>query len=165
MNCRYCHGVDTIQEELTEFCSWQRPTPFVVENIPALVCIQCTETIFPGKLNLGHLLGEIRAGRVAPTTVRAVPFYDFQQARSGESPQPAVQSKDAQSGQVETLYNSHPLPMANLASSYQLQPLLPSSLLMYGNRLMSGYQPYTASPKDLLPETASSYAVKSAMVR
>ena len=167
MNCHYCFGVDTIKEELTEFCSWQMPTPLVVENIPALVCIQCSETIFPGKVNLAldHLLDEIKAGRVAPATVRAVPFYDFQQAKPGESPQSAIQSKDAQSVRVETLYNSPPLPVANLASSYQLQPLLPSNLLMYGSRLMPGYQPYTASPKDLLPETASSYAVKSAMVR
>ena len=81
MNCHYCYGVDTFKEELTEFSFWKASKPFVVENIPALVCIQCGETIFPGKVNLAldHFLNNIKAGRVAPANVRAVPFYDFQQ--------------------------------------------------------------------------------------
>lgn len=165
MNCHYCFGVDTFKEELTEFCSWHRPTPFVVENIPALVCIQCSETIFAGELNLGHLLDEIKAGRVAPATVRAVPFYDFQQARPSESLQTAIAGNEAPFVSAKALPNNPPPPIANVVSSYQFQSLPSSSLLMYGNQLMPGYQPYTAAAKDPLPETVGSYAVKSAMVR
>lgn len=161
MNCHYCFGVDTFKEELTEFCSWRMPTPLVVENIPALVCIQCSETIFPGKVSLAldDLLDEIRDGRVAPTTVRAVPFYDFQQAQSGESLQTAIPGNEAPFVPAKALHNNPPSPIASVVSSYQFQSLPSSSLLMYGN------QPFTASLKDPLPETVGSYAVKSAMVR
>ena len=165
MNCHYCFGVDTFKEELTEFCSWRKSAPLVVENIPALVCIQCSETIFPGKVNLGELLDEIRAGRVAPTTVRAVPFYDFQQARPSESPQTAIPGNEAPFVSAKALHNDPPPTVANVVSSYQFQSLPSSVRLMYGHQPMPGYQPYTAPPKDLRLYHASSYADVAGLAR
>ena len=167
MNCHYCFGVDTFKEELTEFCSWRMPTPLVVENIPALVCIQCSETIFSGKVSLAldHLLDGIKAGQVAPTTVRAVPFYDFQQVRNNESPQTAIPGKEVPFVSAKAPDNDPPPAIASVVSSYQFQSLPSSVRLMYGHQPMTGYQPYTASPKDLRQYHASSYADVADMVR
>ena len=165
MNCHYCFGVDTFKDELTEFCSWQRPAPFVVENIPALVCIQCSETIFPGKVNLGDLLDEIRAGRVAPTTVRPVPFYDFRQARPSESPQAAIQDEDPLFVSAKAFHNTPPPAIANVVSGYQFQPQSAPNPIMYGRQPMPGYQPSPASPKDLWQYHASSYGDAADIVR
>ena len=50
MNCYYCKGVDTLEEQNTRFCVYDVPDPFVVEQVPALVCRLCGDKSFSGNV-------------------------------------------------------------------------------------------------------------------
>ena len=48
MNCRYCNGVNTKEHRKTRFCAYDIPNPFVMENVPALVCNLCGDKTYSG---------------------------------------------------------------------------------------------------------------------
>ena len=79
MDCRTCHGVDTMQKKLTNLFLEHTPEPFLVENIPGYVCIQCADTVYPMGQKFDLLVAQIHAGEAQASRRQTIPVYDYQE--------------------------------------------------------------------------------------
>ena len=77
MNCVYCNGVDTVEEQLTRFCACETPRPFIVENVPAFVCRLCGDKSFSGEAV--SELEKMKNGEVQINSLQILRVFDFQQ--------------------------------------------------------------------------------------
>ncbi len=84
MNCHYCHGVGTVAEQQTRFYACGAPQPFVVENLPALVCIQCGDKSFRGEAVTA--LEKIKDGNAQVSSVQTIRVFDFEHLEKGSKP-------------------------------------------------------------------------------
>ncbi len=75
MNCYYCHGIGTVEKQQTRFCACDAPQPFIVENVPALVCIQCGDKTFSGEVV--SALEKIKDGKTQVSSLRTIRVFDF----------------------------------------------------------------------------------------
>ncbi len=76
MNCFYCRGVDTIEQTTTRFCAYDTDTPFLVENVPASVCLLCGDESYKG--DTLDTLEEIKNGTFQPQGFRVFQVFDFE---------------------------------------------------------------------------------------
>ena len=84
MNCRYCHGVGIVAEQQTRFYACDAPQPFVVENLPALVCVQCGDKSFRGEAVTA--LEKIKDGNAQVSSVQTIRVFDFERLDKGSKP-------------------------------------------------------------------------------
>lgn len=82
MNCYYCKGVDTLEQQNTRFCAYDIPDPFVVEQVPALVCRLCGDKSFSG--NVVKALEKIRTGEAQADGFQSFRVFDFGQLANTE---------------------------------------------------------------------------------
>ena len=83
MNCFYCKGVDTVEEQPTRFCACESPQPFVVENVPAAVCRLCGDKSFSAETVA--VLEKIKNGEAQARGYQVIQIFDFEQpGRAGE---------------------------------------------------------------------------------
>lgn len=75
MNCRYCNGTDTVSEAITTFSVCDIPEPFMVENIPALVCYACGDKTFSS--NAVNAMNKIKSGEAKTDQSRRLRVFDF----------------------------------------------------------------------------------------
>lgn len=75
MNCRYCNGVNTVEAQITTFSICDLPQPFMVENVPALVCYLCGDKTFSGKAI--DAMNKIKRGEVKAGKSRLLQVFDF----------------------------------------------------------------------------------------
>ena len=78
MNCHYCKGIDSVEEQISNFCSCDLDDPFVVENVPALVCRLCGDKSYSGATVVK--LEKIGNGEVSPSGTKLVRLFDFRDA-------------------------------------------------------------------------------------
>lgn len=74
-NCAYCQG--ELVEKTVTYTTENDGRVIVVENVPALVCDQCGETLF--RPEIVEKLQRIVWGETPQTREAKVPFYDFEQ--------------------------------------------------------------------------------------
>ncbi len=86
MNCHYCNGVDTVEEETTRFCACDIPQPFVVENVPAFVCYLCGDKSFLG--GAIKAMDKIKRGEARANGSRYIRVFDFRQLAEDSEPVP-----------------------------------------------------------------------------
>ena len=75
MNCRYCNGTDTVEQEITTFSVCDIPEPFMVENVPALVCYACGDKTFSSSAI--KAMNKIKYGEVKAHKSRPLRVFDF----------------------------------------------------------------------------------------
>jgi hypothetical protein len=75
VDCYYCKGVDTVEEQTTRFCACEIPRPFVVENVPAFVCRLCGDKSFSGETLTA--LEKIKNGEARVSRVQFIRVFDF----------------------------------------------------------------------------------------
>ena len=75
MNCRYCNGVNTVEAQITTFAVCDIPQPFMVENVPALVCYLCGDKTFSGSAI--DAMDKIRRGEAKASESRLLQIFDF----------------------------------------------------------------------------------------
>ena len=75
MDCTLCHGPDTFREEVVRYCCEDGPEPFLVENVPAFVCVQCGDKAIPARA-LAIIKG-FQAGEGKPVATQTLPVYDY----------------------------------------------------------------------------------------
>lgn len=75
LDCTLCHGQDTFKEEVIRYCDESGPEPFFVENVPAFVCIQCTDKAIPEAVLA--VIKSFRAGEGTPVSTQTLPVFDF----------------------------------------------------------------------------------------
>ena len=97
MNCYYCKGVNTLEERNTRFCAYDIPDPFVVEQVPALVCRLCGDKSYYG--NVVKALDKIRKGEAQADSFRSFRVFDFKQLAKTEEPE-----KNPGDGLIEPLW-------------------------------------------------------------
>ena len=71
--CAFCKG--DLEEKTVTYTTEYRGRVAVVENVPALVCEQCGETVF--RPEVVEKLQKIVWGEFPQTGEVKVPFYDF----------------------------------------------------------------------------------------
>jgi hypothetical protein len=91
MNCFYCKGVDTVEEQPTRFCACESPQPFVVENVPAAVCRLCGDRAFSAETVAA--LEKIKNGEAQARGYQVIQIFDFEQPGRAEKPE-IVMGKD-----------------------------------------------------------------------
>ena len=79
MDCRTCHGVDTMQRKLTNLFLEHTTEPVLVENIPGYVCVQCADTVYPWGQKFDLLVAQIQTGEAQASRMQTVPVYDYQE--------------------------------------------------------------------------------------
>lgn len=72
--CAYCEG--ELSEKTVTYTTEHDGRVTVVENVPALVCSQCGETVF--RPDVVEKLQKIVWGELPQTGEVKVPFYDFE---------------------------------------------------------------------------------------
>lgn len=72
--CAFCQG--DLEEKTVTYTTEHNGRVVVVENVPALVCKQCGETLF--KPQTVEKLQKIVWGELPQTGELKVPFYDFE---------------------------------------------------------------------------------------
>ena len=75
MTCNYCNGVDSIEQQNTRFCACENPAPFIVENVPALVCALCGDKAYSGETLTQ--LEKVRDNKVSIGKLRPIRVVDF----------------------------------------------------------------------------------------
>ena len=76
MDCHYCNGNDSIEEEVTLLSACEAPNPFLVENVPTFLCSLCGDKSYSSKTLVS--LDRIRKGEAQASSIRAVLVFDFQ---------------------------------------------------------------------------------------
>ena len=90
MNCYYCKGIDTMEQQNTRFCAYDVPSPFLMENVPALVCRLCGEKSYSGEVV--SALEKIKNGEAKASDWLTFQVFDFKQlskARNSEKSETA----------------------------------------------------------------------------
>lgn len=77
MNCYYCKGIDTMEQQNTRFCAYDIPNPFLMENVPALVCRLCGEKSYSGEVV--SALEKIKNGEAKASNWQTFQVFDFKQ--------------------------------------------------------------------------------------
>ena len=75
MNCYYCKGIDTVEQQPTRFCDWEVPNPFIVENVPAFMCRLCGDKSFSG--DTVTALEKIKNGEATANGAQVFHVFDF----------------------------------------------------------------------------------------
>ena len=75
MNCRYCNGVDTVEQAITTFSVCDITQPFIVENVPALVCYLCGDKTF--SYGAIKAMNKVKRGEVQSGESRLLRVFDF----------------------------------------------------------------------------------------
>ena len=75
MLCIYCGGKDTVAERKVRFGICEVPKPFIIENVPAFVCILCGEKALP-QVVIARLKS-VKAGEATAVGEQEVPVFDF----------------------------------------------------------------------------------------
>ena len=75
MECSYCNGVGSIEQLNTLFCACESPSPFIVDNVPALVCSLCGDKSYSGE-TLAQL-EKVRDYKGPKVKFRAIRVVDF----------------------------------------------------------------------------------------
>ena len=75
MDCIYCTGRDTFKEEFIRYYSEDGDNSFLVDNVPAFVCIQCTDKAIPEAVLA--VIKSFRAGEGTPVSTQTLPVFDF----------------------------------------------------------------------------------------
>ena len=86
MNCSYCNGLDTVEEETTRFCACDAPQPFIVEEVPAFVCRLCGDKSYSSETVAE--LEKIKNGDAGLHTIQPLRVFLFDSWSKG-----GVQSK------------------------------------------------------------------------
>ena len=73
-SCAFCKG--SLKEKTVTYTTEYKGRVVVVENVPALVCRQCSETVF--RPEVVEKLQKIVWGELPQTGEIKVPFYDFE---------------------------------------------------------------------------------------
>lgn len=73
-SCAFCKG--DLEEKTVTYTTEYKGRVVVVDNVPALVCIQCGETVF--RPQVVEKLQKIVWGELPQTGEVKVPFYDFE---------------------------------------------------------------------------------------
>jgi len=73
-SCAFCKG--SLKEKTVTYTTEYKGRVVVVENVPALVCRQCGETVF--RPEVVEKLQKIVWGELPQTGEIKVPFYDFE---------------------------------------------------------------------------------------
>ena len=82
MNCYYCKGVDTIEEQTVQLCECESALPYIVENVPTFVCRLCGDKSYSGETLT--ILEKITKGEALARSLQVIQVFDFQQL-DGES--------------------------------------------------------------------------------
>jgi hypothetical protein len=77
MDCIVCNGIDSMEEKLIRFCACDSSDPFLVENMPGLVCCLCGNKVFSGKAI--EALDAVRNGKAQPKRWQRVAVFDFEE--------------------------------------------------------------------------------------
>lgn len=75
MNCYYCKGVNTMDQQSTRFCAFDIDDPFIMENVPASVCRLCGEKSYSEEVI--SAIEKINRGEAQVIGFRAVKVFDF----------------------------------------------------------------------------------------
>jgi YgiT-type zinc finger domain-containing protein len=75
MDCIYCRGRDTFKEEFIRYYSEDGDNSFLVDNVPAFVCILCGEKALP-QVVIARLKS-VKAGEATAVGEQEVPVFDF----------------------------------------------------------------------------------------
>ena len=95
MNCYYCKGVDTVEQRNTRFCVYDIPNPFLVENVPALVCYLCGDKSFSGATV--SALNKIKDGEAKAADWQTFPVFDFKELNKARNPEQSGTAHSANS--------------------------------------------------------------------
>lgn len=87
MNCYYCKGVDTVEEQVVRLCEGEAPKPYIVENVPTFVCRLCGDKSYSGETL--SVLEKVMKGDAVAVGTQVMPVFDFQQL-DGDAGQSAV---------------------------------------------------------------------------
>ncbi len=77
MNCYYCKGVDTIEEQAMRLCECEIALPYIVENVPTFVCRLCGDKSYSGETLT--VLEKITKGEATARSFQVIQVFDFQQ--------------------------------------------------------------------------------------
>ena len=84
MDCVYCNGVDTVEEQLTRFCACETSQPFIVENVPAFVCRICGDKSFSGDTVM--TFEKMKNGEVQTSSLQFLRVFNFQRQDKAKTP-------------------------------------------------------------------------------
>ena len=75
MRCIVCSSPDAFKENIVSYCDKECEEPFVVENVPAFVCVFCGDMAVPaGAL---AVIKSFREGVGKPIRTVQVPVFDY----------------------------------------------------------------------------------------
>ena len=77
MNCYYCKGVNTIEEQAVRLCECETALPYIVENVPTFVCRLCGDKSYSGETLT--ILEKITKGEALARSFQVIQVFDFQQ--------------------------------------------------------------------------------------
>ncbi len=106
MDCYYCKGVDTVEEQLTRYCACELPDPFIVENVPSFVCRLCGDQSFSGETVTE--LGNIKNGGARVGSLQVLRVFDYARLHRSptESSHPVTRILDTQTAVLEAAFKS-----------------------------------------------------------
>ena len=84
MDCHYCKGIDSIEEQITLLSACEAPHPFLVENVPTFVCALCGDKSYSSETLSS--LDTIRKGEAQVSSVRDIRVFDFQNLGGSAGP-------------------------------------------------------------------------------
>jgi hypothetical protein len=76
MNCYYCKGVNTIEEQAVRLCECEAALPYIVENVPTFVCRLCGDKSYSGETLT--ILEKITKGEALAASFQVIQVFDFQ---------------------------------------------------------------------------------------
>ena len=80
MKCIICNSPDAFKEELVRYCDEDGEEPFLVENVPAFVCVFCGDKAVPeGVL---AVIKSFREGGGKPVETIEVPVFDYNELKA-----------------------------------------------------------------------------------
>lgn len=96
MACYNCRSSNTEELQNVRYFQWEGSKPFIVENVPAIVCRLCGPTGYSGSVL--SVIERIRDGKGTPIGTQTVKVFDF------NNPQalPANCRVSPDNGQTET---------------------------------------------------------------
>ena len=132
MNCFYCKGVDTVEEQPTWFCACESPQPFVVENVPASVCRLCGDKSFSAETVAA--LEKIKNGEAQAGGYQVMQVFDFEQLDKAGLPGTAGSQDQTLLRHYITRYlDQNPVTFYGSMPSWGPGVVYPFSQLKWGN--------------------------------
>lgn len=81
MNCYYCKGVDTVEEEAAPLCECEAYRPYLVEHVPTFVCRLCGDKSYSDETL--SALEKITKGEASASSWQVIRVFDFNQLEGG----------------------------------------------------------------------------------